>query len=129
MDVIELRTKVDCRHVMEQSLIGVLFGGIVRTKFHHTIEAILIHMNRTITQCLYYFDNHLPDLSLPLRQHTTAHPWHFSFEANRCVKSGSLASSAPVANSYFVTGRQRVWSSWHIRHSMCPCWWFIPSVS
>ncbi len=45
MDVIELRTKVDCSRVMEQSLIGVLFGGIVRTKFHHTLEAILIHLN------------------------------------------------------------------------------------
>ena len=45
MDVIELRTKVDCRRVMEQSLIGALFGGIVRTNFHHTLEAILIHLN------------------------------------------------------------------------------------
>ena len=46
MDVIELRTKVDCRRVMEQSLKGVLFGGIVRTKFHQTLEAILIHLNQ-----------------------------------------------------------------------------------
>ena len=45
MDVIELRTKVDCRRVIEQSLIRVLFGSIVKTKFHYTLEAILIHLN------------------------------------------------------------------------------------
>ena len=45
MGVIELRTKLDCRCVMEQSLIGALFGGIVRTKCHQTLYAILIHLN------------------------------------------------------------------------------------